>query len=209
MLEDLYKAKYRGGISTNLIVESSKHLINDLLCKLCGDLSYETCLCLYCDSVYCNVYISRWLKRHKTCPECKAEYVNEKLQKTINDILNDKVFLKCLYYNNGCKKIVKYKDFFLHLRKCNFSRSFSPSKIRKQSPKIRGSNELSKSLNFRLINTINPLLHNDYKTSINNQNNIIKCSICELNFNYQEYNNHNNSLCLRKLNLTDYEELKS
>jgi hypothetical protein len=211
MLDDLYKVKYKGGISLSLVVETSHIFIKDLMCKLCGDLAWDINLCLYCDTVYCNVCISRWLKRKRHCLECKSEYVGQKLQKTMNDIVNEKVMLKCLYYNNGCSKAVKYSDFFSHLNKCKFTKTLSPAKSLRSSYS-KEKNFLTKNSQLDKTNLSKSISNKDslYISSIKSDTSkLLNCSVCKGSYNVEEFNSHNNFSCVRKLNNTNYEELRS
>ena len=211
MLDDLYKVKYKGGISLSLVIDSSQIFIKDLTCKLCEDLAWDINLCLYCDTVYCNVCISKWLKRRRNCLECKSEYVGQKLQKTMNDIVNERVLLKCLYYKNGCSQAVKYKDFFSHLNKCRFTKTLSPSK-KLRSSYSKEKTFLTKSTLLEKTNLSKSVSNKEslFTSSIKSDSSkLLNCSVCKGSYYTEEINSHNNFNCIRRLNSTNYEELKS
>ena len=63
--------------------------------------------------------IDKYLEKNNNCPICKNIFEN----KTKNEFENifHKLDFKCLFFKEGCNKIVNYLEYFEHIKECKYN----------------------------------------------------------------------------------------
>ena len=189
--------RYKGGISTELILPEYLEITKDMKCRKCNDLVYDPVLCIFCEGIYCRL-CSKNLNKNQICLNCKKEFIQKNLQRPMLNILFQ-TNIRCLFFQNGCSKIIKYPEFFDHVHKCKFT------VFRSLSPGIH--HNLSRSYIKKFMNSIkivNKSIDGENKLTSGHQ---IHCSNCKKQIPLQSYSSHNGGNCLKILN-SMYEEFK-
>ena len=85
--------------------------ILDLLCPICYNILEEPKFCSSNKNshYFCKECIDKYLEQNNKCPICKNNF-EYKDKKEFENILH-KLDFKCLFFNEGCTKIVNYSEY--------------------------------------------------------------------------------------------------
>ena len=67
---------------------------------------------------FCKECIDKYLFEKQNCPVCKRVF-EYKTNNEIENLLN-KIYFKCLFRKEGCKKILSYPEYLKHINECEF-----------------------------------------------------------------------------------------
>ena len=90
-----------------------------MICVICHNLLWNPIKCADCLLHFCQECIECWTKKNNTCPNCRANFKSEKLERTLKEDLEDTIIL-CYFKKNGCNESVKYEKVFIHQKQCPF-----------------------------------------------------------------------------------------
>ena len=90
----------------------------DLSCPICLDLLNNPICCSLKENShsFCKECIDCYLKNNSTCPICKCNFeykTKEDVQKMLNKLL-----FRCIYFKDGCKKVISYSEYLKHIKEC-------------------------------------------------------------------------------------------
>ena len=109
----------------------------DLQCPICLNILKEakSCSTNKKSHSFCKECIDLYLKENNNCPICKHIF-EYKSNDEINKLLN-KIKFKCLFYKEGCDKIINYIEYFNHISKCTYKKNRYECKVEKYNFKIK------------------------------------------------------------------------
>ena len=120
--KDIYIApisKYNIYLEENIINKDNKFL--DLICPICYNVLNDPKSCSSKKNChyFCKQCIDEYLKNNNNCPICKNKFEN----KSKNEIENElhKLEFKCLFYKEGCNKVINYLEYFNHIHTCKYN----------------------------------------------------------------------------------------
>src|SRR5689334_21448863 len=108
---------YRKGISIELVSKESIEVARNFGCLLCNKLAYSPLLCLFCETKFCKACINTYNIKKKTCPCCQREFFQQSLELKEQLKLHE-VLIRCIFYDKGCKSVIKYTDYYNHVDNC-------------------------------------------------------------------------------------------
>ena len=95
--------------------------ISDLICPICYNILKQPRFCSSNNNShsFCKECIDGYLKGNNKCPICKNNFEN----KSKNEIENElhKLEFKCLFYKEGCNKVINYLEYFNHIHTCKYN----------------------------------------------------------------------------------------
>ena len=105
--------------------------ISNLICPICYNILKQPRFCSTNNNshLYCKECIDKYLEINNKCPICKNKFEN----KSRNEIENElhKLKFKCVFYKEGCNKVVNYLEYFNHIYSCKFKNLIYECKIEK------------------------------------------------------------------------------
>ena len=133
------------------VVKGTKSVEN-LICPICLDILKNP---ISCNSTkkshsFCEECINKSLENDNKCPLCRQEFLfgtNKKIEKLLQ-----KLKFKCLYYEEGCPKILDYSIYFKHIDKCGFRDLLYECQIEKYSNKEKDSKKCKYKGTIKKIN---------------------------------------------------------
>ena len=92
----------------------------DLSCPICLNLLNNPISCSSNENShsFCKECIDYYLKNNNCCPICKCNFeykIKEKVKKMLVKLL-----FRCIYYKEGCKKIISYAEYLKHINECEY-----------------------------------------------------------------------------------------
>ena len=112
-------------------VIGNKNDIFDLICPICYNIlkNPKRCSLKPNSHSFCKECIDKYLKQSDNCPICKG-YFEYKPNFEMEKVLR-KIYFKCLYYKEGCTKILKYSEYFNHIDECQYKHIIYECKVEK------------------------------------------------------------------------------
>jgi len=110
------------GIDLSLVTVESKNLVEELICPICNNLSYEPVICKENQCLYCKKCITTWVEKkgqNAACPNCKKIFIFDQIPRLIKNLIN-KVKLNCIYMKKGCIDQILYEQFVNHVNNCDY-----------------------------------------------------------------------------------------
>ena len=102
------------------IIEKDKDISN-LICPICYYILKQPRFCSSNNNShsFCKECIDKYLEINNKCPICKNKFEN----KSKNEIENElhKLEFKCLFYKEGCNKVINYLEYFNHIHTCKYN----------------------------------------------------------------------------------------
>ena len=103
----------------------------DLICPICYNILKNPIECSLNSNShsFCKECIDKSLEYSDVCPICKNyfEYIpNYEVEKILEQLC-----FKCIYYKEGCTKILKYSEYFNHINECEYKNIIYECKIEK------------------------------------------------------------------------------
>ncbi|CAD8114787.1 unnamed protein product [Paramecium sonneborni] len=89
-------------------------------CMICLEIFIDPMCCESCENHFCQTCLTTWSQNQsaRSCPVCNK--LKEKQgQRILKNMLND-LDVYCCYKQNGCLGILKYSDYFFHIKSCQF-----------------------------------------------------------------------------------------
>ena len=179
---------HESGISHERIFNSNENekTLQRLVCGICLNLLWKPVSCSNCQSLFCNLCITKWLNEdNRTCPN-RCIFVKMNTPPVVNQYLSD-LEVKCKNESKGCKSIVGYDQLEKHEKECEFRDEF-----------CKGCHQ-----SFIYIS-----LHNHEENCAYIK---VVCRACKNEFSKLEIKNHDEFECLKDLNhriITRCESLK-
>ena len=105
--------------------------LNNLICPICYNILKNPISCSLNQNshTFCKECIDISLEVSDACPICKNyfEYIpNFEIENILQEIN-----FKCIYYKEGCSKILKYSEYFSHIKGCEYKKIIYECKIDK------------------------------------------------------------------------------
>ena len=94
--------------------------VSELICPICYNIlnNPKRCSSNQNSHSFCKDCIDKYLEQSDYCPMCK-KYFEYMPNYDIEEFLN-KLYFKCIYFKEGCLKIVKYPEYFEHINNCEY-----------------------------------------------------------------------------------------
>ena len=95
--------------------------ISDLICPICYYILKQPRFCSSNNNShpFCKECIDKYLVAKNNCPLCKNNFEN-KTKNEFEDELH-KLDFKCLFFKEGCTKVVNYLEYFNHIHTCKYN----------------------------------------------------------------------------------------
>jgi len=95
--------------------------ISDLICPICYFILNKPRFCSSNNNShsFCKECIDKYLETNNKCPLCKNNFEN-KTKNEFENVLHTLDF-KCLFYKEGCTKVVNYLEYFNHIHTCKYN----------------------------------------------------------------------------------------
>ena len=91
-----------------------------LTCQtICHGILKDPIKCLDCNQHFCRDCITKWVFQDRKCPHCRKEFTEESADNAILSNL-EKIRIRCLFQENGCKEETNYELLLAHLEFCGF-----------------------------------------------------------------------------------------
>ena len=95
----------------------------DIICPICLNILNNpiSCSSNLNSHSFCKECINIYLSEHENCPLCKNNfeyYYNKEISEKLNELL-----FKCIYFKEGCNKILNYLEYFKHINECKYKNS--------------------------------------------------------------------------------------
>ena len=105
--------------------------LDNLVCPICFNILKvpKRCSLNQNSHSFCKECIDKYLEESDFCPMCKNyfEYFpNSEIEKLLK-----KLNFKCIYFEEGCTKIVKYSDYLEHINACEYKNIIYECKVEK------------------------------------------------------------------------------
>ena len=109
---------YINSYNQDNVIENNNY---DLICPICINIIKEpkSCSSNHNSHSFCKMCIDLYLNKKDICPICKNKFEYKDNPELLN-LLNNLSF-KCLYYKEGCDKILKYSEYINHINDCNYN----------------------------------------------------------------------------------------
>ena len=105
--------------------------ISDLKCPICLNILKNPICCSSKKKAhfFCKECINKYLFGKDYCPICKKyfEYIT---QNEINKYLY-KLCFRCIYFNLGCNKVIRYLEYFKHINNCKYKKDLYECNVEK------------------------------------------------------------------------------
>jgi len=107
--------------------------ISNLICPICYYILKQPRFCSLNNNShsFCKECIDKYLKINNNCPMCKNIFENKRKTEIENELY--KLEFKCLFYKEGCTKIVNYLEYFNHIKICKYNNLLYKCQIDKYS----------------------------------------------------------------------------
>ena len=105
------------------VVGKTKNELDEFSCGICQELYRQPMVTNCCQQTYCKTCIEEWLRRRKTCPNCRNDLLINELftaPRLVVNLLNE-MSVKCDNHVNGCQELVAFGQFSSHLKLCQFN----------------------------------------------------------------------------------------
>ena len=129
------KNKYKD-FNTNIYFYNRDNVIQndnilDLLCPICYNILKDPKFCSSNKNshYFCKECIDKYLEQNNNCPICKNNF-EYKIKNEFEKLLH-KLDFKCLFYNEGCTKIINYLEYYNHINECKYNNLLYKCKIDK------------------------------------------------------------------------------
>jgi len=95
--------------------------ISELICPICCCILNKPRFCSSKNNShsFCKLCIDKYLETKNNCPMCKKNFKN--ISKIEFENVLYKLDFRCLFFKEGCAKIVNYLDYFNHIHTCKFN----------------------------------------------------------------------------------------
>jgi hypothetical protein len=100
--------------------EYENKIIEEYICSICISLVNSPKMCEKCESVFCEVCITKWKLENLTCPNCNLNFKETKIQKTVKNILN-KIEIECPN-SNLCISQLTVEKLADHIENCQYTK---------------------------------------------------------------------------------------
>lgn len=100
----------------------SENELDELSCGICLEIIAQPMVTKCCQQMFCAKCIEEWLKRCKTCPNCRNVMSSEETMvapRLVMNLLNE-MPVKCEYERNGCPVVVAFNQMLTHLKSCQY-----------------------------------------------------------------------------------------
>ncbi|XP_037950328.1 E3 ubiquitin-protein ligase NRDP1-like [Teleopsis dalmanni] len=104
-------------IDPDLVIGSVSEYI---ICLICFGVFDDPIECHPCGHVFCRNCAARWFENHEYCPVDRKRVTHKQCPLGIVLKMLTRTHLKCEYFNNGCKEILRLCDFINHTKTCEF-----------------------------------------------------------------------------------------
>ena len=111
--------------STNFDTYNTDNVIKvdelyDLLCPICLNILKDPISCSSNKNShsFCKKCIDKYLKQYNNCPTCKGNFgyiENKEIEQKLSKLL-----FKCVFYEEGCKTLITYLNYFKHINECKY-----------------------------------------------------------------------------------------
>ena len=149
------KYKYFNSISNNYYNRDNviqNDYILDLLCPICYNIVKNPKFCSSNKNShpFCKECIDKYLEENDKCPICKNNFEN--ITKNEFENLLHKLEFKCLFFKEGCTKIINYLEYFVHINKCKYNNLIYKCQINKYNYSNKEFQECNYEGNIEEIN---------------------------------------------------------
>ena len=95
--------------------------ISDLICPICYYILKQPRFCSSNNNShsFCKECIDKYLETKNNCPLCKNNFENKTKIEFENKL--HKLNFKCLFFKEGCTKIVNYLEYSNHIHTCKYN----------------------------------------------------------------------------------------
>ena len=109
----------------------NKEKYEDLICPICFYILKKPISCSGNKNShsFCKECIDKYLKQSNKCPTCKLIF-KYKINNILNNELNTLSF-KCAFENKGCKNILSYSEYLIHINNCEYNYKLYECQVQK------------------------------------------------------------------------------
>jgi hypothetical protein len=104
------------GIPFENLYKPDKNTIENLICSICHELTWNARQCTSCVNIFCEGCIEQSIQKSgNKCPLCRKQPIETVEAKILNRFF-DSIRINCIH--NNCKEKPKYFDYIEHIENC-------------------------------------------------------------------------------------------
>ncbi|CAG2167110.1 unnamed protein product [Oppiella nova] len=113
------------GLDKNRVIGVTDEELDEYTCGICLEVFVDPVVTQCCQQTYCSECMYGWLSDHNTCPNDRKELSREGLGRAPRFVVNllNNMKVKCDFYANGCKSVVKMSELSQHIDYCDYNES--------------------------------------------------------------------------------------